>query len=251
MKVTKETRRKERRKEDLVRVSWRSADVVFLLDTVRCEHGCLPVISSNWFCPGGVHISTTLTLMLVQLVQSQCDWCGTEYRAVCCTDSVTETLWFCSHDSVFRNIFTEHKVTQRETLIPISLLLPHHLAPFFFSPLPLNPVSCPKAQAAGWEVGGKRSQVPLFDRAVAAFVLQAKTLPQTCTNTSTALLVFKVTPTDMLLGPVCERGSAPAVDNKWRKPLCLPCASEIWEGFVETQLLVFKDAVSDVCDTSE
>lgn len=180
MKVTKETRRKERRKEDLVRVSWRSADVVFLLDTVRCEHGCLPVISSNWFYPGGVdpylhHFDSY------------------EYGAVCCTDSVTETLWFCSHDSVFRNIFTEHKVTQRETLIPISLLLPHHLAPFFSSPLPLNPVSCPKAQAAGWEVGGKRSQVPLFDRAVAAFVLQAKTLPQTCTNTSTALLVFSDT----------------------------------------------------------
>lgn len=212
---------------------------------------CLSFHLTDFILEVLIHISTTLTLMLVQLVQSQCDWCGTEYGAVCCTDSVTETLWFCSHDSVFRNIFTEHKVTQRETLIPISPLLPHHLAPFFSSPLPLNPVSCPKAQAAGWEVGGKLSQVPLFDHAVAAFVLQAKTLPQTCTNTSTALLVFKVTPTDMLPGPVCERGSAPAVDNKWRKPLCLPCASEIWEGFVETQLVVFKDAVSDVCDTSE
>lgn len=146
---------------------------------------CLSFHLTDFILEVLIHISTTLTLMLVQLVQSQCDWCG--------TDSVTETLWFCSHDSVFRNIFTEHKVTQRETLIPISLLLPHHLAPFFSSPLPLNPVSCPKAQAAGWEVGGKRSQVPLFDRAVAAFVLQAKTLPQTCTNTSTALLVFSDT----------------------------------------------------------
>lgn len=143
---------------------------------------CLSFHLTDFILEVLIHISTTLTLMLVQLVQSQCDWCGTEYGAVCCTDSVTETLWFCSHDSVFRNIFTEHKVTQRETLIPISPLLPHHS-----SPLPLNPASCPKAQAAGWEVGGKLSQVPLFDRAVAAFVLQAKpshrlaqTPPQRC-----------------------------------------------------------------------
>lgn len=217
MKVTKETRKgkgrdEERRKEgkeDLVRVSWRSADVVFLLDTVVNMAVCLSFHLTDFILDLLIHISTTLTLMLVQLVQTQCDWCATEYGAVCCTDSVTETLWFCSHDSVFRNILTEHKVTQGETLIPINPLLPHHLAPFFSSPLPLSPVFCPKAQAAGWEVGGKLSQVPLFDRAVAAFVLQAKTLPQTCTNTSTALLVFKVTPTDMLPGPACERGSAP------------------------------------------
>lgn len=208
MKLTKETRKRkgrdeERRKEgkeDLVRVSWRSADVVFLLDTVGCEHVCLSFHPTDFILEVLIHISTTLTLMLVQLVQTLCDWCGPEYRAVCCTHSVTETLWFCSHDSVFRNILTERKVTQDRN--SCSHQPPSAPPPRALSALPslqiLSPALRRRQQAAGWEVGGKLSQVPSFDHAVAAFVLQAKTLPQTCTNTSTALLVFKVTPTDML-----------------------------------------------------